>query len=171
MGAVYIALEHPGKGIKLLQQALPPPNKRDGKSNGDLFYNFGLGHEALRDYSEASKYYELALEEYQSEGDNVAMEAEVASKTGHSYTQANQHLFAARCHGIAATAYNKMNNVVEEANVRCRQATNLYQAQRVSEASTAADQCMIICQKISHGPTIGKYSNTCLEHCLEWSPD
>ncbi len=82
---MYIALQQPSKGIEILHKALPPPNHKDGKSNGDLFYNFGLGYEALRDSEQAAKYYELSLEEYHSEKDNTHMEAEVAFKAGQCY--------------------------------------------------------------------------------------
>ena len=155
LGAVFIALGHPNKAIKLLQQALPPPNKRDGKSNGDLFYNFALAYEALSNHEEAAKYYELALEEYQSEGDNVTIEGEVSSRTGQCHMRSNQWLHASRSFGIAAKAYGRVNNIVEEASCRCRQASSLYQGQRAADASSTADHCMILCQKITHGKTLG----------------
>ena len=165
LGAVLIALEHPHKGIKLLQQALPPPNKKDGKSNGDLFYNFGLGYEALNNHEEAAKYYELALEEYRSEGDNVSMEGEVASKTGQCYLRTNQWLHAARCFGVGANSYAQVNNIMEEANCRCRQASSLHQGKRIENASSAADQCMILCHKITHGTTLGKFCCFQINRC------
>lgn len=118
LGAVHIALGHSHKGITLLNQALPPPNHRDGKSNGDLFYNFGLGYEAAENFAEAAKYYELALEEYVSEKDNVSMEAEVASKAGQCYVRTGDWLQAARCFGQGAVAFARIDNVEEEAQCR-----------------------------------------------------
>ncbi len=156
LGAVHIALGQPEKGIKSLEKALPPPNKKDGKSNGDLFYNFGLGYEALQKHVEAARYYELALEEYQLEKDNVTMEAEVSAKTGECYVRTSQWLQAARCFGLGALAYSKVNNKPQEAQCRCRQASSLHNGKRVTEACNAADQCMILCQKVANGKMLGK---------------
>ena len=85
---------------------------RDGKSNGDLFYNFGHGYALLKQESEAVKYYELALEEYQSEKDNARMEADVSRQIGKIRVRLGQHLQAARAYNVAATAHGKLQVVI-----------------------------------------------------------
>ena len=87
VGAVLIALKQAESGLEMLQRAIPPMNQRDGKSNGDLYYNFGLGYELLRNDAEAVKFFELAYEEYRMEKDNVRMENETIMKAGALYVQ------------------------------------------------------------------------------------
>ena len=93
-------------GLEYLQRAVPPLNKRDSKSNGDLFYNFAIGYTLLQTESEAVKYYELALEEYQSEKDNYIMEAVVAKQIGQMCANLpGRQLEAARAYSVAAVAH------------------------------------------------------------------
>jgi prefoldin subunit 5 len=63
-----------------LQQAVPSEERRDGRSNGDLYFNFGLGYEVTKNVHEAVRYFNKALDEYRLERDNLTMEIETLSK-------------------------------------------------------------------------------------------
>ncbi len=156
VGAVCVALHEPQKGLQFLQRAIPPAHQRDGKSNGDLYYNFGLAYEALDNSGEAVKYYELALEEYHEEKDNRSMEADVATKVGDLYSELGNWLPAARSYGVAANTYAKLDNHASETIALCHQATSLLKGGRHSNASQAADNCMVLCQSVTEDQTLGK---------------
>ena len=156
VGAVYIALHQPEKGLELLQRAIPPPEEKDGKSNGDLFYNFGLAYEALDRASEAVRYYELALEEYQSEKDNVSMETDVAMKAGDLYSELGEWLPAARAYGVAANVCARVEDRTKEAVSLCHQATSLLRGGRQENAIRSADDCMVLCQTVTEDQTLGE---------------
>lgn len=125
-----VALHQAEKGLEYLQKAIPPHNQKDGRSNGDLYYNFGMAYEVMNSNSEAVKYYELAFEEYQSERDNVQMEAEVAWRAGNLYSKLNSSLQAARSFGIAAKAYAQLQTFNQQALSLCHQALELLQCKR-----------------------------------------
>ena len=158
LGAVYIAVKQPKKGVEILQHAIPPQNKHDGKSNGDLFYNFALGYEALANPLEACRYFELALEEYQMEKQNSKMEAEVAITMGNLYIELREWLPAARAFGLASRSFGLMSDWENQAVSLCREATSLFQGQRPDLALQVADDCMILCQRVHQVDPLGKKS-------------
>ena len=147
LGAVHIALHNPLPGLELLHSALPSSEVRDGRSNGDLYFNFGVAHELLQNDIEAARYYELSLEEYQKEKSNWEMEAEVGMKLGSTYSRSKNDLQAARGYGVAATAYARCQMHSEHALSLSKQATSLLQASRPSDALRAADDSILLCQK------------------------
>ena len=161
VGAVYISMNNPEQGLAFLQRAIPPTGMRDGKSNGDLYYNFGLAYERLEEPSEAVKYYELALDEYKEEGDNCLMEADVGKRAGAVYSKLGQWLPAARCFGIAATASSRLGDTDGQTTSLCRQAACLYQADRHEVALQAADECSILCQRVKEEPVLGNVLKFC----------
>ena len=154
-GAVCIALEKPQKGLSLLQRAIPPSHQKDEKSNGDLYFNFGLAYENLQSLEEAAKYYELALEEYQNERDNFEMESEIGIKLGSLYRQLKSPLQSARTYGIAAEALSHVNNLEEQTLVMCHQALQLLIAGKKDDAVETSDDCMVLCQKVKEGEVLG----------------
>jgi hypothetical protein len=73
----YISLgtkEEAEKGIRYLQEAVPPEGTVDGVSNGDLYFNIALGCEVTGRHREAVGYLEKAYQEYKGERDNLTME-------------------------------------------------------------------------------------------------
>ena len=161
LGAVYIALRHPKEGLAMLQKAIPPPQAKDASSNADLFYNFGLGYELLSADTEAVKYFELSLEEYQAQKDHAEMEVVVAGKLGSLYEKHKSLLQAARAYGIAAMACGKKRDTDHQILCMCQQANALLQAKKINDALDIADDCMILCQHIHQDETvIGRLSFT-----------
>lgn len=158
VGAIYVAIHQAKIGLDYLQQAIPPNNHRDGKSNGDLYYNFGLGYESLKHNSEAVKYYELAFEEYQIEQDNIAMEAEVASRAGALYGRLQSPLQSARSFGIAAKTYAQLQDFNQQSLCLCQQALQFLKCDRLEEAVQSADDCLVLCHRVQTQHILGMMS-------------
>lgn len=76
IGAAYIRFGTPEKakiGIRYLREAIPPDDKADGVSNGDLFFNMGLAYNIMHELQDATHYFERAFAEYKKERDNSEM--------------------------------------------------------------------------------------------------
>ena len=156
LGAVYIALNKPEKGLEFLQKAVPPMYKRDGKSNGDLFYNFALGYQSLNNAGEMLKYLELALEEYQYEGENAAMEAEVGNKLGTLYAQFGKHPQAVRVFDITGHAYGILEEREKQVEAFSQQGLHLHLAGKTPEALAILEHCLKLCHSLQAGEGTGK---------------
>ena len=59
---------------------VPPEGKHDGRSNGDLYFNYGLAHEGLKNWSESLQYFNKALKEYKLEQTNQKMETDTIQR-------------------------------------------------------------------------------------------
>lgn len=149
LGAAYVALRQPREGLPLLQKAVPPPSAPDSSCNGDLFFNFGLAYELIPALSEAIKYYELSLEEYKIHGIETGMQAMVACKLGNLYEHTKSPLQAARVYGIAAVVHGKDRLMEKQLLCLCHQARVLVTAKKMEDALGVADDCIILCQRIS----------------------
>ncbi|XP_074651471.1 uncharacterized protein LOC141906154 [Tubulanus polymorphus] len=114
LGAVYIAANKPERGLEYLQRAVPPLNGHDGKSNGDLFYNFALGYELLKNTPGMVRYLELAFEQYKTENGNYAMESTVASRLAREYARIDDNQNAAKYYGISADLYKELPSAEED---------------------------------------------------------
>lgn len=149
LGAVYIASKNPEKGLELLQKAVPPMNKRDGSSNGDLYYNFGLAYESLKNNAEMVKYFQIALQEYELE-DNHEMVAALSKKLGQIYAKGSKHKDAADCYGKAAKAYGGLLQVDERIQMLNNRAQQLLKVGDKTECLPTLDDCFILCQKMDN---------------------
>lgn len=170
LAAVYIAVKKVRQGLELLQKAIPPADEKDGASNGDLYFNFGLAYECLPNVEEAAKYYELSLEEYQSEKDNFVKVAEVAVKLGAIYKQMHIPLQAARVYGIAWKASARKPDTEQQLICMCQQALQLLLARKIDSAVELSDDCMVLCLNVSQGDILGMgpflffYTTSCYSH-------
>lgn len=61
---------------------MPSEGCSDGKSNGDLYFNFGLAYEGIKNLIESKHYFERALKEYKLEENNQKMEANTIHRLG-----------------------------------------------------------------------------------------
>ena len=155
LGAVHIADHNPQKGIQYLKKAIPPADIRDGHSNGDLYYNFGLAYESMSNREEAVKYFELSLEDYGKDKDRT-MEAEVATKIGALYLSLDQQaLQAARAYGVASASFAAVPDQLRQAQCLAQQAAALFKADKVEDTLHIADDCMLVCQSIPQDQALG----------------
>jgi tetratricopeptide (TPR) repeat protein len=149
LGAVYIASKKPEKGLELLQRAVPPMNKRDGSSNGDLYYNFGLGYESLKNTVEIIRYFQMALQEYELE-DNQEMIAALSKKLGQIYAKNSEHRDAAECFGKAAKAYGNLLQVDERIQMLNNRTQQLLKVGDKAACLPTLDECFLLCQKMDN---------------------
>ncbi|XP_064620014.1 serine/arginine repetitive matrix protein 1-like isoform X4 [Lineus longissimus] len=149
LGAVYIASNNPEKGLELLQRAVPPMNKRDGSSNGDLYYNFGLGYESLKNSAEMVKYFQMALQEYELEN-NHEMIAALSKKLGQIYAKGSKSKEAADCYGKAAKAFGSLFQVEERILMLSNRAQQLLKVGDKTECLPTLDDCFQLCQKMEN---------------------
>ncbi|KAI8501708.1 tetratricopeptide repeat [Branchiostoma belcheri] len=160
LGAVYIAMGQPQRGLELLQRALPQDdNEKEQQSNSDLYYNLGLGYDQMRRYDEAIRYYEQAIEAYGKDGGNPLMEGEALTKLAFTYTNLNKPSQAAKCHWQAAALYERASDVERQALALNFQATCLLESRRVPECEEALDRCREVCGNMEEGEVLGKLYN------------
>lgn len=115
-------------------------------------------YDALNNPNETTRYLELAFEEYQSEKDNYKMEAEVARKMADIYIDLQEWLSGSRANGLAARAYAILRDWENQAITTCHEATCLYHGRRQDLALQIADDCMIVCQKVPQGASLGMFT-------------
>ncbi|XP_070542083.1 uncharacterized protein [Ptychodera flava] len=155
LGAVYIATGHPQRGIELLRKAVPPENTKDGSSNGDLFYNFGLAHDALHNYNEAIQNYEKAIDEYQKDK-NVSMEAETHCKLASVYQYLQKYPQAEKEFGKAADKYLSLQEVFKQTSAMCNRGNCLLQTKDVTLTTKVLDDCLELCGQQEQTSKLGK---------------
>ncbi|KAK3086275.1 hypothetical protein FSP39_016180 [Pinctada imbricata] len=158
LGAVYIALGEFRKGVDTLEKSVPPENKREGRSNGDLYFNFGVGYEGLGNNEEAVRNYKRALDEYKVERDNVQMEAECLEKLAQIYIKMHNQ-FAAETFGQLAAAYEILNNAVKQMWALSEKASQLFVKGQTEEAESTADECLQLSSKCDSNANIGNLYN------------
>ncbi|XP_078620839.1 uncharacterized protein LOC144887464 isoform X1 [Branchiostoma floridae x Branchiostoma japonicum] len=160
LGAVYIAMGQPQRGLELLQRALPKDeDEKEPQSNSDLYYNLGLGYDQMRRYEEAIRYYEQAIEAYGKDGGNPLMEGEALTILAFAYTNLHKPSQAAKCHSQAAGMYEKADDVERQALALNFQATCLLESRRVPECEEALDRCREVCGNMKEGEVLGKLYN------------
>ena len=156
LGAVLLAMKQPKLALEMLQRAIPPLNQKDGKSNGDLFYNFARGYLLLGNSTEAVKYFELALDEYKKES-SPQMESDVALKAAQVYASLEKPFQEARCFGVASVAFGAQSSFHQQAECLCKQASIMAQQSALQEAITIAEDCLVLCERNASSVQSSKY--------------
>lgn len=156
LGAVYIAIGDSKKGIETLNRALPPDNIREGRSNGDLFFNLGLGYENIGNTEEAVKNFKIALEEYKIERDNVQMEAETLEKLGQLYLK-TRNKFAMETFDQLAQTYSILDNHAKQLWAQTEKANQQFANSMSEEAEKTAEECLKLAEKCGPLVNIGLF--------------
>ncbi|CAG2235828.1 unnamed protein product [Mytilus edulis] len=158
LGAAYIAMGQGEKGLNVLQQAVPSEDRRDGRSNGDLFFNLGLGYETTKNIQEAIRYFNKALEEYRYERDNLAMEIETLTKLAVLCTTVQNHHLMNLYHQLAE-AYAMQGNVEKQMWALCEKANSYNSFGDPQKAEYAADECLKLSDKCQNTVESGSIFN------------
>lgn len=158
LGAVYIALGNGKKGIEILNKALPPDNTREGRSNGDLFFNLGLGYENVGNSEEAVRNFKKALEEYKVERDNVQMEAETLESLGQLYLK-TKNRFAVDTFDQLAQAYDILKNPAKQLWALTEKANQQFANGLEEEAEKSAEECLKLVENCGSSVNIGTILN------------
>ncbi|XP_071170629.1 uncharacterized protein [Mytilus edulis] len=158
LGAAYIAMGQGEKGLNVLQQAVPSEDRRDGRSNGDLFFNLGLGYETTKNIQESIRYFNKALEEYRYERDNLAMEIETLTKLAVLCTTVQNHHLMNLYHQLAE-AYAMQGNVEKQMWALCEKANSYNSFGDPQKAEYAADECLKLSDKCQNTVESGSIFN------------
>ncbi|XP_063435380.1 uncharacterized protein LOC134716353 isoform X5 [Mytilus trossulus] len=158
LGAAYIAMGQGEKGLNVLQQAVPSEDRRDGRSNGDLFFNLGLGYETTKNIQESIRYFNKALEEYRYERDNLAMEIETLNKLAILCTTVQNHHLMNLYHQLAE-AYAMQGNVEKQMWALCEKANSYNSFGDPQKAEYAADECLKLSDKCQNTVESGSIFN------------
>jgi tetratricopeptide (TPR) repeat protein len=157
LGAAYIAMGQGEKGLNILQKAVPSEERRDGRSNGDLYFNFGLGYEVTKNVHEAVRYFNKALDEYRLERDNLTMEIETLSKLSVLCVATNNHNLMNIYHQLAE-AYAMQENTDKQMWALCEKANSYYSYGDPEKAESAADDCLKLSDKCHSTIEAGNYN-------------
>lgn len=158
LGAAYIAMGQGEKGLNVLQQAVPSEDKRDGRSHGDLYFNFGLGYEVTKNIPEAIRYFNKALEEYRLERDNLPMEIDTLTKLTTLYTSTHNHHLMNTYHQLAE-AYAMQGNIEKQMWSLCEKANSYNSYGDPQKAESAADECLKLSDKCGSSAETGSIFN------------
>ncbi|XP_077989063.1 uncharacterized protein LOC144443458 isoform X1 [Glandiceps talaboti] len=155
LGAIYIATGQPQRGIELLEKAIPPENTKDGTSTADLYYNFGLAHDALHHHNQAIQSYERAALEYK-DSKNIAMEAETHSKLASVYKYLHKYRQAGNEFGLASELYESGSDMYKQTVALCEQGSCLLQMKDIISSTKVLDDCLQLCGQQEQSYKLGK---------------
>ena len=141
LGAAYIESGNATEGLKVLHKATPPDGEKDGLSNGDLFYNFALGHEALKNMKEAVKYYWQASDEFRTDPD---MQMQCLTKCAQLYLTWKNYAKVVEVYERLFNVYKNHDNSVMQASCLCEIAANNRYAQNDELSLKAANEAFQI---------------------------
>ncbi|XP_053405354.1 dentin sialophosphoprotein-like isoform X2 [Mercenaria mercenaria] len=156
LGAAYIAIGNPKEGLEYLHKAHPPTGQKDESSNGDLYFNMGLGHEKMNEEEkvdnnsknekikhdeEALKYFRKAHEQYMKfERDKTDLQIQCLEKCFQIYHNWKDNLHKAEMCQIMAEVYIGTDQL-SQAEKLCECATHLRIAGEKEKAAAQAMKC------------------------------
>ena len=156
LGAAYIESGQAAEGLKFLHKATPPSEEKDGTSNGDLYYNFALGHEAMKNFSESVKYYQLASREFRAD---TIMQIQCLTKCAQFYSSMKNFQKTIEIYEQMCNVYKTQDNSVMQASCLCDIAANQRFAQDDTAAGKAANDAYDVLVKLSEAGDVGASSN------------
>ncbi|KAK3604713.1 hypothetical protein CHS0354_018953 [Potamilus streckersoni] len=148
LGALYIDLGKPKEGVEYLHKAIPPENEKDDKSNGDVYFNLGLGYEKPdMDQKKAINYYRKAADEYESER-NSARQTECLEKILKLQRVPGNDDELLRAYDDLVKLLDKEEQFNKKMSFLCEKANFLRSKKKIKEAEQAADECLNIQEKV-----------------------
>ncbi|XP_064608558.1 uncharacterized protein LOC135472807 [Liolophura sinensis] len=155
VGAVYIALGFPEKGIEMLRVAeRSSPNSLCSTPSGDLYFNLGVANESLQNMEQAINFYKQALELYDKE-DDYPNQGSICIKLARIYSQLKYFADSANYYGKAARAFGIHQDLGKQVSCKCEQANQLFSDSKQNEALALAEDCLEKCSKISGDQYLG----------------
>ena len=146
LGAAYIESGNASEGLKLLHKATPPDGEKDGLSNGDLFYNFALGNEAMNNLKECVKYYWMASDEFRTDLD---MQMQCLRKCAQLYGQWKNYGKVVEVYERMCNVYKTHDNIVMQASCLCEIAAYHRNGQNDELSRKAANEAFQLLKSVS----------------------
>ncbi|KAL3867028.1 hypothetical protein ACJMK2_044269 [Sinanodonta woodiana] len=157
LGALYIAQGQSKEGVEYLHKAIPPENKKDDKSNGDVYFNLGLGYEKMASSATVTEQdthrktavnnYRKAADEYESEK-NSARQTECLGKILELQTGSGSVDEVLRAYDDLNKLLEKEEQFNKQMSFLCKKANFLRLKKKIKEAGEAADDCLNINEKV-----------------------
>ncbi|KAK6466983.1 hypothetical protein HHUSO_G35331 [Huso huso] len=159
LGAAYVEVGKPEKGLGFLQRSQPPGEGGEGvgEKRADLHFNLGAAHDALGQHATAAEHYRQAAEQYGSR-EGGRSEAEARMKLGYCHLQMKEPGMAARSFQRAGECY-RAAGCVEPAATALREAANhMLQSQdfTAGEIEHVLGECKELCERIHNKEGLGE---------------
>ncbi|XP_058862023.1 tetratricopeptide repeat protein 24-like isoform X1 [Acipenser ruthenus] len=169
LGAAYVEVGKPEKGLGFLQRSQPPGEGGEGvgEKRADLHFNLGAAHDALGQHATAAEHYRQAAEQYGSR-EGGRSEAEARMKLGYCHLQMKEPAMAAHSFQRAGECY-RAAGCVEPAATALREAANhMLQSQdfTAGEIERVLGECKELCERIHNKEGLGNlYNDVGLSFC------
>ncbi|XP_058863751.1 tetratricopeptide repeat protein 24-like isoform X2 [Acipenser ruthenus] len=169
LGAAYVEVGKPEKGLGFLQRSQPPGEGGEGvgEKRADLHFNLGAAHDALGQHTTAAEHYRQAAEQYGSR-EGGRSEAEARMKLGNCHLQMKEPAMAAHSFQRAGECY-RAAGCVEPAATALREAANhMLQSQdfTAGEIERVLGECKELCERIHNKEGLGNlYNDVGLSFC------
>ncbi|CAL1540529.1 unnamed protein product [Lymnaea stagnalis] len=159
LGAALIYTGNFTDGLHYLHQAVPPDGCRDGRSNGDLYFNFGLAYEGLSKLVDCKNYFEKALKEYKLEENNKKMEADTIHRLGKICVSNSQFLEAESWLKQLIQIYKDLGLNEQQLISQVERANLLQKMGKIDETQEILNVCMEAAKNLEPSENIGKLFN------------
>ncbi|XP_059160006.1 tetratricopeptide repeat protein 24-like isoform X2 [Physella acuta] len=159
LAAILISTRNFADGLIYLHQAVPPEGCSDGKSNGDLYFNFGLAYEGIKNLIESKHYFEKALEEYKLEENNQRMEANTIHRLGKLCVENGLLQEAESWITQLIEIYDRIGERDKQLMAQVERANLLHKMEKDDEAIVIVDSCFEETSKRTLSETTGKLYN------------
>ncbi|KAM4580994.1 tetratricopeptide repeat protein 24 isoform 1-T2 [Odontesthes bonariensis] len=154
LGAAYVEVGRPQKGVDFLQRAQPGP-KADRLP--DLQFNLAVAHNALGQSREAAAYFLQAAQLYRSQGDG-GNEGDACMEMGRCHSRTQNWSLAVQGFLRAAESY-RVSSMLDSAAIALKEAgSHMIQSDQFSQddVSSVLDDCLSLTDSITDLRTQGE---------------
>lgn len=159
LGACYVARGDAKRGVEFLLKAFPPEKESDGITNyADLQYNLATAYDALGEIDEAVKCYEIAAEEYKTQG-NQEMRGETLLKLGNDCTNRGEINKAAELYQQSAEIFQEIGDKKTQLLILNNLASLLAELHDIARCGEVLTQVIELCVEVDDIALKGKVYN------------
>ncbi|XP_004572213.2 tetratricopeptide repeat protein 24 isoform X3 [Maylandia zebra] len=164
LGAAYVEVGRPRKGLDFLRHAQPGP-KADRLP--DLQFNLALAHDALGQSREATTYFLQAAQLYRSQGDGCS-EGDACVEMSRCYSRTRDWALAAQGYLRAAESYRVANMLDYAATALSEAGSHMTQSDQCNQEDIIGvlSECLSLMGSITDPRTLGElYLSVGVSYC------
>ncbi|CAI5661396.1 unnamed protein product [Oreochromis niloticus] len=164
LGAAYVEVGRPRKGLDFLQRAQPGP-KADRLP--DLQFNLALAHDALGQSRKAATYFLQAAQLYRSQGDGRS-EGDACVEMSRCYGRTRDWTLAAQGYLRAAESYRVANMLDYAATALSEAGSHMFQSDQCNQDDIIGvlSECLSLMGSITDPRTLGElYLSVGVSYC------
>lgn len=145
LGAALVHVGRTSEGLKVLESVIP--SQREHLLAGDRWYNLCLAHEDQGNITEAKKCIEKAMKSYGESqcSEAVVLKANSACRFAFLCAELKEFENAAKAYAEAASSYESVNDVLEQAECLFQQARVLGCCEKSDDVIAVAEKCVKLC--------------------------